>query len=184
MMTSVRILAARWPAAVVVAVVLALASASISLAQSPPNPPARFVGTVTIDGTPATAGTTIEARIGAATCGVATVFISGSEARYTLDVPAAQPSAAECGTEGAIVAFYVLGKAVGQTGSWRNWELNQLNLTVTTPTPAAPTPTPKVPVAGNTAGADYSFSAWWIASMAGLAAVGFAGMGWAATRQG
>jgi len=182
-MKSVIHLVMRRGGTLVAVLALAMASVGVSLAQSPPNPPARFVGTVTIDGAPAPAGTTIEARIGTATCGVATVFMSGSEARYTLDAPAAQPSAAECGTEGASVSFYVGGKAAGQTGSWRNWELNQLNLTVVAPTPVPATPTPRVPVAGNTVGTDYGFSAWWIASLATLAAIGFSGMGWAASRR-
>lgn len=176
---------ARPGVALAVALLLALASFSVSLAQSPPNPPSRFVGSVTVDGAPAPAGTLIEVRIGASTCGVATVFMASGEARYAVDSPALDPSTApNCGTEASKVSFYVGGRLANQTATWRNWELNQVNLTVTAATPtAAPTPTPKVPSAGNSVGTDYGFSPLWIASMAALAIVGFTGMGWAAARR-
>lgn len=175
--------------ALAVALLLALASFSVSLAQSPPNPPSRFVGSVTVDGAPAPAGTVVEARIGASTCGVTTVFMSGGQARYVVDSPALDPAAApNCGTEGSTVSFYVGGRLAAQTAPWRNWELNQVDLTVTAPaaTPVAPTPTPtpRVPSLGNTAATDYGFSPLWIASLASLAIIGFAGMGWAAVRRG
>lgn len=169
-----------------VAVLLALASISVSLAQSPPNPPSRFVGSVTIDGAPAPAGTVVEVRIGASTCGVTTVFMSGGQARYAVDSPALDPATApNCGTDGSIVSFYVGGRLAAQTAPWRNWELNQVDLTVVsaTPTAVAPTPTPRVPSLGNSVGTDYGFSPLWIASLASLAIIGFAGMGWAAVRR-
>lgn len=171
--------------ALAAALLLALASFSVSLAQSPPNPPSRFVGSVTVDGAPAPAGTLIEVRIGATTCGVTTVFMASGEARYVVDSPALDPSSApNCGTETSTVSFYVGGRLAAQTATWRNWELNQVNLTVTAATPTVvPTPTPKVPSAGNTIGTDYGFSPLWIASMAALAIVGFTGMGWAAARR-
>lgn len=172
--------------ALAAALLLALASFSVSLAQSPPNPPSRFVGSVTVDGAPAPAGTLVEVRIGASTCGVTTVFMASGEARYSVDSPALDPSTApNCGTEASVVSFYVGGRLAAQTAQWRNWELNQVNLTVTAATPTAvPTPTPRVPSAGNSMGADYGFSPLWIASMATLAIIGFAGMGWAAVRRG
>jgi hypothetical protein len=164
-----------------------LASAGGALAQSPPEPPSRFAGTVTIDGQPAPAGTAIEARVGSASCGVTTVFLQGGQARYVIDVAsaAAQPN---CGTPGATVTFIVGGAPAPQTGSWRNYELVQLDLALTrsTPTPAvspSPTPTPRPPVAGTSASAADAPSAWWLVAMAGLGALGFAGMGWAASRR-
>ncbi len=172
--------------ALAAALLLALASFSATLAQSPPNPPSRFVGSVTVDGAPAPAGTVVEVRIGASTCGVTTVFMSGGQARYAVDSPALDPSTApNCGTEASVVSFYVGGRLAAQTAPWRNWELNQVDLTVVsaTPTPVAPTPTPRVPSLGNTAGTDYGFSPLWIASLASLAILGFAGMGWAAVRR-
>lgn len=174
--------------ALAAALLLALASFSVSLAQSPPNPPARFVGSVMVDGAPAPAGTTVEVRIGSATCGVTTVFMSGSEARYVVDSPAVDPATApNCGTEASTVSFYVGGRLATQTAPWRNWELNQVNLTVvaaatTTPTAVA-TATPRPPVAGDSVASGQGFSPLWIAGMAGLAIIGFAGMSWAAVRR-
>lgn len=164
-----------------------LASAGGALAQSPPEPPSRFAGSVTIDGQPAPAGTAIEARVGTASCGVTTVFLQSGQARYVIDVAsaAAQPG---CGTPGAAVTFIVGGTPAPQTGTWRNYELAQLDLALTaaTPTPAAspsPTPTPRPPVAGTSTTAAEAPSAWWLVAMAGLGMLGFAGMGWAASRR-
>lgn len=173
-------------AAMVVGAAFAAMTIAPAAAQAPPEPPARFVGSVVVDGAPAPAGTTIEARVGATTCGVANVFMLGSEARYTLDAAGAisQPG---CGTDGAQVRFYV-GGAAAQTGAWRNYELNTLNLSVSAATPTATstvvvTPTPGAPVAGTGMGTGSSPSAWWLVSAALLGSLGFAGAGWAAVRR-
>lgn len=161
--------------------------ATDAAAQAPPARPARFVGSVTIDGTPAPAGTVIEARIGSASCGVTTVFTQGSEARYAFDVQALQPSGAlNCGTDGATVTFVVGGKLAAQTGTWRDYDLNTVNLTVVTPTPtpsasASPTSgsataTPKPPVTGAGTASDGSSNAWLLAILgAGVLAFGVGG---------
>ena len=109
-------------------------------AQSPPTPPARFVGTVAIDGVAAGAGTAIVAKIGDVTCATTSVFTAGGESRYAIDVPASEPTnSPDCGAEGSSVSFYVDGKKADQSGEWKNFDLNVLNLTVTTPpTPAPP----------------------------------------------
>ncbi|GIW17386.1 MAG: hypothetical protein KatS3mg064_0543 [Tepidiforma sp.] len=181
----------RLAGAAVVAALLAGSTfaADTAFAQSPPEPPSRFAGSVTIDGQPAPAGTPIEARVGNASCGVATVFLQGGQARYVIDVAGAATQAG-CGTPGAQVTFVVGGRAAPQTGSWRNYELVQLDLALTsaTPTPAATqppaaTPTPRPPVAGTSRAHADAPSAWWIVAMAGLASLGFAGMGWAASRR-
>jgi hypothetical protein len=134
-------------------------------AQSPPNPPSRFVGSVMVNGAPATAGTLIEARIGSATCGSTTVFMSNGEARYVVDSPAIDPAGAPgCGADGSSVSFFVGGQKADQTGSWANYQLNTVNLTVSaaaatpppTSTTAAPRVTPAAPVAGNSSGAGSS----------------------------
>jgi hypothetical protein len=162
-------------AAAVALLVVGLSGAITAAAESPPNPAARFTGAVLINGVPPPAGTTIEAKIGVTTCGVGTVFMNGSEARYKLDSPALDPGATpNCGTDGAPVTFYVNGLKADQTGSWRNYDLNQLDLTVTaaeTPvaSPAA-TPTPVAPALGNTT-LDGGSSASWLAALAGLAAM-------------
>ncbi len=158
-----------------------------ALAQSAPEPPSRFAGTVTIDGQPAAPGTPVEARVGDVSCGVTTVFASGGQSRYVIDVASAasQPG---CGTPGATVTFVVAGRPAGQVGSWRNFELSQLDLAVTSPTPTpttapAATPTPRPPVAGTGLSSPGGPSGWWLVSMAALASLGFAGMGWAASRR-
>lgn len=171
-----KLLGGGWLAAVLGVALFGLAgtfSAGTVSAESPPNPPARFVGSVKVDGTAPAAGTTIEARIGNATCGVTTTFMSGSEARYVLDSPALDPGAnPNCGVEGAVVSFYIGGKKAAETGSWKNYELNTVNLTYTTPTPTA-TATPKPPVTGNTATTSSDAAATWLFVALGLGALAF-----------
>ncbi len=173
-------------------------------AESPPAPPARFVGSVTVNGAPATAGTTIEAKVGSTTCGVTTVFISGSEARYSLDSPALDPAASpNCGTDGASVSFLVGGVQANETGTWLSYQLNTVNLTVsaaatptpTTPTPGTPgvgtaTPKPATPIAPVTGSGTMSSGgginlAWFTiaAAVLGLASAGAAGLSVARRRQ-
>jgi len=172
-------LAAVW-VVVLVAAIAALSVATVS-AESPPNPPARFVGSVLVDGQAATAGTIIEARIGNTTCGSSTVFMASGEARYALDSPALDPGATpNCGVDGAAVSFFVGGKKANETGSWKNYQLNILNLTVTTPTPspsASGTPgagsaTPKPPTTGTTpVDSTTDGTAAWLFAVLGLAAI-------------
>jgi hypothetical protein len=141
-------------------------------ADSPPSPPSRFAGTVLVDGKAPAAGTLIEAKIGTATCGVATVFMQGADARYTLDSPALAPDATpNCGTDGAVVAFYVGGKAATQVGSWRNYDINVLNLTVVTPPTVSPTPKSPSTGAGLVTGS--GTEAAWLFAAFGLAALAF-----------
>ena len=178
----------RIAAAVTVAAIAGAMVVNVAGAQSPPNPPSRFVGNIVVDGAPAAAGTLVEARIGAVTCGATTVFMSGGEARYVLDSPASDPAQnPNCGADGSTVTFYVAGKQAAETGSWANYKLNTVNLTVTTaattptavPT-AAPSKTPSAPVAGNTAGTSGTgISLLDLVLVA--AALGLAGVGVAAT---
>lgn len=142
-------------------------------AESPPNPPSRIVGSVKIDGVNAPAGTTIEAKIGNASCGVTSVFTSGSESRYAIDVPALDPGASpNCGTDGAAIKFYIGGKMANESGKWANYELGTVNLTYTTPT-ATPSATPKPPVTGNTVGATGETAAIWLFAILGMGALAF-----------
>lgn len=150
----------------------ALNAATVS-AESPPNPPSRIVGTVKIDGVNAPAGTTIEAKIGNSSCGVTSVFNSGSEARYAIDVPALDPGAnPNCGTDGAVVKFYIGGKLANESGKWANYELGTVNLTYTTPT-VTPSATPKAPDTGNTVGATGETAAIWLFAVLGMGALAF-----------
>ena len=159
------------------AAMLAIAMVATVSAESPPNPPARFVGSVLVDGQAPAAGTLIEARIGNTTCGASTVFMAGGEARYVIDSPALDPGATpNCGVDGATVTFYIGGKLARETGSWKNYQLNTVNLSYVTPTPAPGTGTPgasvtpKPPVTGNTLGEDNG-SANWLFAVLGLSAL-------------
>ncbi|MES4792275.1 MAG: hypothetical protein C4321_04175 [Chloroflexota bacterium] len=157
-------------------------------AQSPPEPPARFVGNVTIDGQPAAAGTPVEARIGGVSCGATTVFVQAGQARYVIDVAGAA-SQSGCGAVGTRITFIVGGDVAPQTGVWRNYELSQLDLALVRATPTlasspAASPTPRPPAAGTGLAEQSSPSTWWVVSIAVLGAVGFVGMGWAASRRG
>lgn len=172
-----------WLAAVLGVVLFAASGALTSTtvsAESPPNPPARFVGSVLVDGQAPASGTLIELRIGNATCGATTVFMSGSEARYAVDSPALDPGAnPNCGVDGASVSFYIGGKKANETGTWKNYQLNTVNLTYTTPTPtASASPTPKPPVTGTGLASDNG-SATWLYVALGLGALAF-GVGGAA----
>ena len=161
-------------------------------AESPPNPPSRFVGSVKIDGTNAPAGTTIEAKIGTTTCGVSSVFTASGESRYALDSPALDPGAnPNCGTDGAVVTFYIGGKLANETGKWANYQLGTVNLTFTTPTPATtatpgagatPSKTPGAPVTGNSSSTGES-TAIWLFAVLGMGALAFGVGGVTAARR-
>lgn len=142
-------------------------------AESPPNPPSRFVGNVKVDGANAPAGTTIEAKIGTTTCGIATVFTASGESRYSLDSPALDPGAnPNCGTDNAVVTFYIGGKLAAETGKWANYQLNTVNLTYTTPVSVTPVATPKPPSTGNS-GSTGESTAIWLFAVIGMGALAF-----------
>ncbi len=155
-------------------------TASEAAADSPPAPPATFVGSILVDGAAPAPGTVVEAKIGGASCGVATVFMSGSQARYSLEIPALDPDQTpNCGTEGAAVDFYVGGRMAEQTGSWLNYQLNQLDLTVVTPTPAS---TPKPPDTGSGI-VDSAGTSSWLFAVLGLGVLAFGASGIAVARR-
>jgi len=118
----------KWSAAMLgLALLLGLVgmSAGAAIAQgAPPNPPARFAGTVTVDGTAAGAGASVVASVGGAVCATTAVNAAGT---YVVDVSAA------CGGAGTTVSFTVDGAAAAETAAWSNSALNVSNLTVTTP---------------------------------------------------
>jgi hypothetical protein len=170
-----KLLGGGWLAAVLGMVLFAASGAlgaSTVSAESPPSPPARFVGNVKVDGVAPANGTLIELRIGSTTCGATTVFAAGGEARYAVDSPALDPAATpNCGVDGAAVSFYIGGKKANETGSWKNYQLNTVNLTYTTPTVTA---TPKPPTTGETlATASSSNTASWLYAALGLGALAF-----------
>lgn len=142
-------------------------------ADSPPNPPARFVGSVKVDGQAPAPGTAIEVRIGSATCGTTSTFNQGGESRYAVDSPALDPGASpNCGTVGAVATFYIGGRMAAETGSWRNYDINIVNLTYTTPTPT-PSATPRPPATGSGFVAGGDSTATWPFAAFGLAALAF-----------
>lgn len=151
---------------------------NIAAAQAPPSPPSRFVGNVTVNGVQAPGGTLIEARIGNSTCGVSTVFLAGGEARYALDSPALDPlNSPGCGADGSAVSFYVGGQKANETGSWANYRLNTLNLTVTPAVAPTPVKTPAPPIAGTNAATSGGTSLPLMEFMLVAAALGLAGVG-------
>jgi large repetitive protein len=107
-----------------------------------PNPPARFVGNVTISGQPAPAGTAVEIHIGSSVCGTTTTFMSGGDARYVVDSPPGDSSHPGCGSDGAAVAIFVAGNQAPQGGVWHNFQLNVVDLSLFAPPPATPVATP------------------------------------------
>jgi hypothetical protein len=148
-------------------------------ADSPPAPPATFTGSILVDGAPPTAGTVVEARIGSASCGVTTVFLSGSQSRYILEVPSLDPDQTpNCGVEGIAVAFFVGGRQASQSGSWLNYQLNQLDLTVVTTGP-----TVKPPPTGSGAADDTAGTTTWLFAALALGVVAFGASGIAVARR-
>ena len=134
----------KWSAAMLgLALLLGLVgmSAGAAIAQgAPPNPPARYAGTVTVDGTAAAAGASVQAWVGGAVCATTAVNAAGT---YVVDV------SASCGGAGTTGAFSVDGALATETAAWSNSALNVTNLTVTTPVeePAAEEPAAEEPAA-------------------------------------
>jgi hypothetical protein len=154
-------------------------TASEAAADSPPAPPATFVGSILVDGAAPAAGTVVEARIGSAACGVTTVFLSGSQSRYSLEVPSLDPDQTpNCGVEGIAINFFVGGRQAAQTGSWLNYQLNQLDLTVVTTGPTVGPP----PTGIGMASSDSGTSVWLFAAL-GLGVVAFGASGIAVARR-
>jgi hypothetical protein len=148
----------KWSAAMLgLALLLGLVgmSAGAAFAQgAPPNPPARFAGTVTVTGAAAGAGASVQAWVGGVVCATTAVNSAGT---YVVDV------SESCGGAGSTVSFTVDGSLATETAAWSNSALNVTNLTVVasvpaeTETPAAETPaetpaettTPEAPATGS-----------------------------------
>lgn len=107
-------------------------------------PPARFFGTLTIDGVPAPAGTEIKAFIRDAECGMA---ITTEEGRYVIDVKTMAEDAPGCGADGERVRFVVAGREAAQTGEFQIGYFINLDLTVegAPPPPAEDRPAEQPP---------------------------------------
>lgn len=183
-----------------------LLGASGAFAQSPPSPPSRFVGSVTINGQAATSGV-VTAQVNGNACGSADVGSGGAADRYKIDVPAADPSATvKCGTDGDTVVFFVNGVKANETGTWHNYDIGQVNLTVTTSTATAtttatttttatatstatgtstvaPSKTPQGPNTGSGVAGGSSSAPAWLFALLGLGAVAFGVGGVAAAKR-
>ncbi|MDD4255148.1 MAG: hypothetical protein PHP59_07195 [Methanofollis sp.] len=115
--------------------------AGVAADESVPALPHEFWGTVTIDGSPAPAGTEITAMIGGTGCGSITTTKSGtygSSSRYDgnrLLVLANEDQA------GATIAFLVDGKEAGQTATFTPNGTTRLDLSVGSAVTPTPTPT-------------------------------------------
>lgn len=98
------------------------------------DPPSSFYGSVTIGGSPAPDGTSVDASCGNVSAGTST-----SGGNYSLKVPAGDPSC----TNGDTVTFKVNGKKAGSS-SFESGANKEVNLSVeATPVPPPPTRVPK-----------------------------------------
>ncbi len=97
------------------------------------TPPARFYGSVTLNGAAAPGGVEVVAYIGEMECGRTTTTDDG---RYVLDV-SADGSVPGCGTDDAPVRFLVNGMPADQTGVFQTGHFISLDLSVGG-APAAP----------------------------------------------
>ncbi len=118
-----------------------LALVTLAIAAVPVHaqtPPARFFGAISLDGSPAPAGTEVVAYINDVECGRATTTDAG---RYVLDVKSSATQSG-CGEEGSSIRFTVNGANADQTGSFQLGHFIPLDLTAAsgsaTPPPAAP----------------------------------------------
>ncbi|MBI2760759.1 MAG: lamin tail domain-containing protein [Chloroflexi bacterium] len=121
--------------------------------KAQPSPPTRFFGSLTINGSPATAGTVVRAFIGDKDCTTDNTSLPRDQGRYAVEVPHSTQTSG-CGMDGATVTFRVNGQPATQTGTFMTGQFIPLDLTIgggtgtPTPTPTATptgTPTPTAP---------------------------------------
>ncbi len=112
---------------------LALLTVALPRAAHAQTPPARFYGSVTLNGAPAPGGVEIVAYVGELECGRTTTTDDG---RYVLDVNA-DGTLPGCGTDDAPVTFLVNGTPADQTGVFQTGYFIALDLSVGG-APAAP----------------------------------------------
>lgn len=96
---------------VALAVVVALGVAAGVGAQTSASSH-RFSGSVTLDSTPAAAGTSVVAIVDGSACGSGTVITNAAGSAYALDVPG------DCAGVGEVVSFSVGGQEAAETGRW------------------------------------------------------------------
>jgi len=132
---------------ILLAVLLALFATPV-YAQSIPSLPHAFYGAVTVNGSPAPVGTTVEARGEGVQTGVNNnPVVTTVEGEYGSSNPL-EPKLIVQGNvaEGTILNFYVNGVRADQTAEWHSGEVTQLDVTATVEGPPPETtqaPLPK-----------------------------------------
>ncbi len=134
---------------VVILVCLGVASRTL-LAQG--NPPNRFYGSLTLDGSPAPAGTRVRAFIADKDCTPQREPFQAPVGQYAVEVAHANQIPG-CGTDGAQISFRVNDRATVPLGTFQTGQFTRLDLTITgagapaatatvAAAPAAATPAP------------------------------------------
>ena len=108
---------------VLLAVVALLLFPALALADTPPEPPCRFYGTVTVDGAAVADGTVITAMIGGDQLTTATPAEGYSTSTYAIKIGVDTEY-----TEGATVTFMIGDRAAAQTGTWAKGANIEVNL--------------------------------------------------------
>ncbi|MCJ7558018.1 MAG: hypothetical protein MUP90_14030 [Gammaproteobacteria bacterium] len=109
---------------VLLAVVALLLFPALALADTPPEPPCRFYGTVIVDGAGVADGTVITAMIGGDQLTTATPAEGYSSSTYAIKIGVDTEY-----TEGATVTFMIGDRAAAQTGTWAKGGNIEVNLT-------------------------------------------------------
>jgi len=146
---------------IAVAFVLALGAAPVYADDIPPLPHA-FYGDVTINNSPAPAGTTVEARGEDVRTEIEGNPITTTElGKYGSSNPLEQRLIVQGDIlEGAIITFYVNGVSTEQTAEWHSGETSpkDLSVTITAPAPGpGPGPAPPHYIDTNLFGVEVSF---------------------------
>ena len=108
---------------VLLAVVALLLFPALALADTPPEPPCRFYGTVIVDGAGVADGTVITAMIGGDQLTTATPAEGYSSSTYAIKIGVDTEY-----TEGATVTFMIGDRAAAQTGTWAKGANIEVNL--------------------------------------------------------
>ena len=108
---------------VLLAVVALLLFPALALADTPPEPPCRFYGTVTVDGAAVADGTVITAMIEGDQLTTATPAEGYSTSTYAIKIGVDTEY-----TEGATVTFMIGDRAAAQTGTWAKGANIEVNL--------------------------------------------------------
>lgn len=161
-------------AALIAAAIVAPSLGALPALAQPPQIPATFFGTVTVDGKSVPPGTPIRALIDGVDCtqpGGGGAFEDAGASHYLVDVMH-ETQAPGCGRTGVTVSFLVGDRTAEATATWNSGPAN-LDLRVgTAPPPGSPITDP-----GTTASQSVSRRDWVIrGAVAGIALVVVAGI--------